>query len=78
MSPRHAASLGIRAQIEDALNSVSNPDEDRILRLYVELIDATLRTNYFQGRKPYLSFKLDSQKIAELPAPRPVFEIFVY
>src|SRR5712691_165277 len=83
ISGRHAASLGIRAQIEDALNSVTNPDEDRILRLYVTLIEATLRTNYFQGeppaaRRPYLSFKLDSQAIAELPPPRPMFEIFVY
>ena len=92
MSGRHAAGLGIRAQIEDALNAVSNPDEDRILRLYVTLIEATLRTNYFQRsaasqaapagepalRKPYLSFKLDSQAISELPAPRPMFEIFVY
>ena len=76
-SGRHAASLGIRAQIEDALNSVTNPDEDRVLRLYVTLIGATLRTNYF-SRKPYLSFKLDSHKIPELPAPRPLFEIFVY
>ena len=84
MSGRHAAGLGIRSQIEDALNSVANPDEDRILRLYVTLIGATMRTNYFQAssaaptRKPYLSFKLDSQQIAELPAPRPIFEIFVY
>ena len=113
MSGRHAASLGIRAQIEDALNSVTNPDEDRILRLYVTLIESTLRTNYFQRSadsqsvqrsadsqsvqrsadsqsaqepagepalrfKPYLSFKLDSHAIAELPAPRPMFEIFVY
>jgi glutamate dehydrogenase len=80
---RHAASLGIRAQIEDALEGVSNPDEDRILRLYVNLIDATLRTNYYQRdehgeRKPYLSFKLDSQAIKDLPLPRPLFEIFVY
>jgi glutamate dehydrogenase len=80
MSGRHAASLGIRAQIEDALNSVSSPDEDRIVRLYVTLIEATLRANYFQsGARPsYLSFKLDSQAVAELPAPRPMFEIFVY
>ena len=77
MSGRHAASLGIRSQIEDALNAVSNPDEDRILRLYMTLIEATLRTNYF-SRKPYLSFKLNSQSIAELPAPKPMFEIFVY
>ena len=82
MSGRHAASLGIRSQIEDALNTVTNPDEDRILRLYMMLIEATLRTNYFQGgqaaRQSYLSFKLDSQKIAELPAPKPMVEIFVY
>jgi glutamate dehydrogenase len=80
---RHAAALGIRAQIEDALDKVTNPDEDRILRLYVNLIDATLRTNYWQRdekgeRKPYLSFKLDSHAVKDLPLPRPLFEISVY
>jgi len=80
---RHAAGIGIRAQIEDALEDVKNPDEDRILRLYVSLIEATLRTNYFQrdaagDRKSYLSFKLDSRTIPDLPLPRPMFEIFVY
>ncbi len=80
---RHAAALGIRSEIEKALEDVSNPDEDRILRLYVTLIDAALRTTYFQRtekgeRKPYLSFKLDSQAIKDLPLPRPLFEIFVY
>jgi glutamate dehydrogenase len=80
---RKGASLGIRSQIEDALEKVTNPDEDRILRLYVSLIEATLRTNYFQRdaegkRKLYLSFKLDSNQVPELPLPRPLFEIFVY
>ncbi|MGH9421662.1 MAG: NAD-glutamate dehydrogenase domain-containing protein, partial [Thermoanaerobaculia bacterium] len=67
---RHLAAAGIRAQIEDALDRVKNPDEDRILRIYLTLIEATLRTNYYQrdenaNRKPYLSFKLDSQSIRE-------------
>jgi len=80
---RYTATMNIRAQIEDALEDVKNPDEDRILRLYVAIIDATLRTNYFQrdaqgNRKPYLSFKLDSLSIKELPLPRPLVEIFVY
>jgi glutamate dehydrogenase len=80
---RKAASLGIRAQIEDALERVTNPDEDRILRLYVRLIEATLRTNYYQldadgNRKLYVSFKLDSATVPELPLPRPMYEIFVY
>jgi NAD-specific glutamate dehydrogenase len=80
---RHLAAGGLRAQVEDALDRVQNPDEDRILRLYLTLIEATLRTNYYQrdesgNRKPYLSFKLDSQSIRELPLPRPMFDISVY
>ena len=80
---RKGAALGIRSEIEDALNTVKNPDEDRILRLYVSLIEATLRTNYFQRdaegeRKLYVSFKLDSRTVPELPSPRPMYEIFVY
>ncbi len=80
---RKGAALGIRSQIEDALNRVTNPDEDRILRLYVALIEATLRTNYFQRdaegeSKLYVSFKLDSRTVPDLPSPRPMFEIFVY
>jgi glutamate dehydrogenase len=83
MSGRQLATIALRSQIEDALELVVNPDEDRILRLYVTLIESTLRTSYFQrdehgDRKAYLSFKLDSQAIKELPLPRPMFEIFVY
>ena len=85
MSGRQFAAMNIRAQIEDALDAVTNPDEDRILRLYVhadrsdaahELLPVGDRGRL--QRKPYLSFKLDSQKIKELPLPRPLFEIFVY
>ena len=83
VSGRHLAAMSLRSQIEDALESVANPDEDRILRLYVTLIEATLRTNFYQraadgSRKAYVSFKLDSPSIRELPLPRPMFEIFVY
>jgi len=69
------------------LDAVTSLDQDRILRAYLTLIQATLRTNYFQrslegdvvGRpRPYVTFKLDPQSISELPAPRPKFEIFVY
>jgi glutamate dehydrogenase len=80
---RYAAAMNIRAQIDDALDAVTNPEEDRALRLYVNAIESTLRTNYFQrdangARKPYLSFKLDSHAVREMPLPRPMFEIFVY
>jgi glutamate dehydrogenase len=73
----------IVTDIERALDAVSNLDEDRILRRFLNVILATQRTNFFKGAKagqikPYLSFKLDSRVVDELPLPRPLFEIFVY
>ncbi len=66
-----------------ALESVSSLDEDRILFAFYEVIRATLRTNYFQrdangAVKEYISFKLDSEALSELPLPRPYREIWVY
>ncbi|MGL1834003.1 NAD-glutamate dehydrogenase [Rhodocyclaceae bacterium SMB388] len=71
------------AGIEQALNDVANLDEDRIIRQFLALMQATLRTNFFQkgtdGRpKPYISFKLDPKLVPALPHPLPMFEIFVY
>lgn len=67
----------------NALDKVENLDEDRILRRYVEVIMATLRSNYFQWYQnppdmPCLSFKFDPSKIPDMPLPRPLYEIFVY
>ncbi|TCO76321.1 glutamate dehydrogenase (NAD) [Plasticicumulans lactativorans] len=71
------------AGIESALEQVSVLDEDRILRRFLGVILATLRTNFCQtaadgGPKEYLSFKFDPSQVPELPLPRPMFEIFVY
>ncbi|NMG55567.1 NAD-glutamate dehydrogenase [Aromatoleum aromaticum] len=71
------------ASIEEALNNVANLDEDRILRQFLAMVLATLRTNYYQraadgGPKPYLSLKLDPRRIPNLPQPLPMFEISVY
>ena len=65
------------------LDNVDSLDQDRILRNYLTLIQATLRTSFYQrsadGRpKSYVAFKLNPQMIPDLPAPRPKFEIFVY
>ena len=73
----------LQASIETALTQVSNVVEDHILRRFVEIILAILRTNYFQtleggALKPVLSFKLDSAKVPDLPLPKPFAEIFVY
>ena len=80
---RGAMQASLARDIEDALQQVPSLDEDRILRQFLGVINATLRTNYFQrdanGRsKPYLSFKFDPAKVPGLPQPKPMFEIWVY
>jgi glutamate dehydrogenase len=80
---RPAAAQKIEAEIATALDAVVNLDEDRILRRYLNFVQCTLRTNFYQpaaggGRKEYVSFKLDSARIEELPLPRPLVEVFVY
>ncbi|MFA5592806.1 MAG: NAD-glutamate dehydrogenase [Micavibrio sp.] len=77
----HAA--GHAVEIERALEAVDSIDQDRILRSLTAVVNATLRTNYFQtdaegNPKPWISIKLDSQKIDDLPQPRPYREIWVY
>ena len=65
--------------IDAGLSAVSAIDEDRILRRYMAVVRATLRTNAFApAAAEALAFKLDSSKVPGLPAPLPWREIFVY
>ncbi len=66
-----------------ALDSVENLSEDRVLRQYLAMILATTRTNYWRRdasgeRRSFVSFKFDPSKVPGLPAPKPMFEVFVY
>jgi glutamate dehydrogenase len=65
------------------IDAVSNLDQDRIFRCFLASIKATLRTNFYQADqngndKPYISFKVKSAEIPEVPEPYPQYEIFVY
>ncbi len=75
-------SEGIAEEIRGELDDVASLDQDRILRAYWGLIQATLRTNHFDERQhpypPYFVVKLDAAQVPDLPAPRPRFELFVY
>ncbi|WP_132999876.1 NAD-glutamate dehydrogenase [Luteimonas arsenica] len=80
---REAAIRAAHAAIKDMLEGVASLDEDRILRSYVDVMDATLRTNFYQvdaagAAKDYIAFKFDSAAVPDLPKPRPYREIFVY
>lgn len=76
------AIIKLEEKIVSVLDAISNLDDDRIMRRFLRLIQATLRTNYFQTQngapKEYLSFKLKSNDVPELPLPHPLYEIFVY
>lgn len=71
------------AEIKEQLDNVGNLDDDRIIRRYLDMMQATLRTNFYQSddegnEKPYVSFKLAPEMISDMPLPLPKFEIFVY
>jgi glutamate dehydrogenase len=73
----------VAARITAKIDAVESLEQDQILRTFLDVVQAMLRTNYFQSdeageSKPYLSFKLDPSQLAWLPLPRPRFEIFVY
>ncbi len=73
--------IEIIEKINQRLHSIESLDHDLIYKRFLNLIQATVRTNYFQNEQlnqSYLSFKLDSHEIEKLPKPSPRYEIFVY
>ena len=79
VADRAITSIGIANDIEIALADVGAIDDDRILRLYRFVIEATLRTNAFvSGGPEALAFKFDSSRVPNLPPPVPYREIWVY
>jgi glutamate dehydrogenase len=82
-SARRSALTRLEAKISAKLEEVTRSDEDRILRAWWNALSVTVRTNAYQladsGEfKDYLSFKIESQKVRELPLPKPMFEVFVF
>jgi glutamate dehydrogenase len=83
-SPKSRDAQAAAAAVAADIDALVSMDTDRVLRAFAELIQATLRTNYFVTHERsarsqnVLSLKLDAQLIEELPLPRPKFEIFVY
>ncbi|HZH52763.1 MAG TPA: NAD-glutamate dehydrogenase [Microvirga sp.] len=80
---RAASEAEIRAAIEEQLKSVTSLDDDRILRRFINLVEAAIRTNFFQLEgnglpRQTIAFKFECAKVEGLPLPRPLYEIFVY
>ncbi|NNV09428.1 NAD-glutamate dehydrogenase, partial [Geobacillus sp. MMMUD3] len=68
--------------IETALGDVASLDADRVLRSSLELLRATLRTNYFQnasGELPTaLVLKIRPTELSFVPKPKPALEMWVH
>jgi glutamate dehydrogenase len=68
----------IRQAIHKDLRGVSSLDQDNILRHLLGTIEAIVRTNAYLSDRSYLSFKLLSERVPEMPKPTPLYEIWVY
>ena len=80
---REKKSVEIIAKINEAITKIKDINDDLIIKNLLALINATLRTNFYQidslGKfKGYVAFKFDCKKIPNLPLPLPHAEIFVY
>lgn len=83
LEARKTQADAVMAEIVEALQLVESLDDDRVLRRLALLVGATKRTNYYQpnpdgSSKPYISFKVASGELADLPLPKPFREIFVW
>ncbi|MCC5994800.1 MAG: NAD-glutamate dehydrogenase, partial [Oceanicaulis sp.] len=83
MKAREAEAKAISADIRAKLDAVESLDHDRALRRILRLLEAVLRTNFYQtgadgAPKPWISLKIASRKLRDLPEPKPYREIFVW
>ena len=70
----------MKAAYIEALAPVDNINDDRIARRVLAMVEATVRTNYFQPLShpvPNIALKFESARIVELPEVAPLYEIHV-
>ena len=82
LAARKEQAKAVEAKIGEALQAVESLDADRVLRRIAALVGAIQRTNFFQlgedgEAKPYISYKIASRDLEDLPAPKPYREIYV-
>jgi len=81
MRREEEALMPVRMELAEALNAVKDINEDRILRSLFNLIDSSVRTNFFlrcNDDDYFLSFKISAIGIIDMPFPRPLYETYVH
>ncbi|WP_323139797.1 NAD-glutamate dehydrogenase domain-containing protein [Massilia phyllosphaerae] len=72
------AAAGKLAELKAGLAAVNHADTEEIMAALVDLVMATVRTNYFQNDGEKIIFKFDTSNLALVPEPRPFREIYVF
>lgn len=77
---RQKAMSEAKDRFEEHLRSVRARDQDVTFRTVFNLIESTLRTNLYRTDKldHYLSFKIDCEKVWQMPEPRMRYEVYVH
>jgi glutamate dehydrogenase len=75
---RATATNELGDKIKKALNDVASLDHDRILRSFLAVMQAMIRTNFYVPGRHAIAMKLLPRQIPDLPEPRPEFEVFIY
>jgi glutamate dehydrogenase len=81
MSREERALFPLRIQLLDGINSVTDLNDDRVLRTVFNLIDATVRCNYHNRRYHpdyFIAFKINSLGVIDMPSNKPYCEIYVH
>ena len=81
MSREEQILFSLRLQLLENMASVDNINEDRILRNIFNIIDATVRSNFHLRRDQdnyFIAIKVDSLGVIDMPAPKPLYEIYVH
>jgi glutamate dehydrogenase len=69
----------LAAKYDDLLDGVTVIQEDLILRYFLDLFEATRRTNYYRpGRGEAISIKIESALVEHMPRPCPLYEVYVH
>ncbi len=71
----------VRLQLQAGIDSVSDINDDRILRTIFNLIDATVRSNFYQrcfSQDYFIALKINSLGVIDMPSPKPQWEIYVH
>jgi len=71
----------LRIKLAAVIESVVDINHDRILRTLFNLIDATVRCNFYVRRDLehyFIAFKINSLGVIDMPTPKPINEIYVH